>query len=76
MFSFLDKIGYLPLAVLAIFMGLAPFAPMPHLYEKITMLARGELVRAIDMFDLFFHLIPAILMVIKFKRSSGGSSPS
>jgi hypothetical protein len=74
MFSFLDKIDYLPLALLALFMGLAPFSPMPHSLEKISMLFRGELVRPVDIFDLFFHLAPLILVIIKFTRKLKSSS--
>ena len=74
MFSFLDKIGYLPLVVLAVFMGLAPFAPMPHVLEKLLMLSKGELVRPIDIFDLLFHLTPTILIMLKFTRKINDSS--
>jgi hypothetical protein len=50
------------LACLAL--GLAPFTP-PHLFEKVGMLARGELRRPIDWFDLFFHLAPWALAAAK-----------
>ena len=45
-------------------LGLAPFAP-PHLVEKVGMLARGELRKPIDWFDLFFHLVPWALAAAK-----------
>ncbi len=45
-------------------LGLAPFQP-PHIWEKLQMLARGELVRAIDWFDLLFHGSPWLLLVLK-----------
>ncbi|HMV67432.1 MAG TPA: hypothetical protein PKA64_11325, partial [Myxococcota bacterium] len=38
-------------------LGLAPFTP-PHVLEKLGMLARGELVRPIDVFDLLLHGAP------------------
>lgn len=49
---------------LCLTLGLAPFAP-PHLYEKLRMLVRGELVRPIDWFDLFLHASPWALLVLK-----------
>ncbi len=52
----------------AIFMLLAPFRPMPHVFEKILMLKNGMLTRPIDIFDLAFHLIPTMLLVIKIYR--------
>jgi hypothetical protein len=50
-------------------MLLAPFSPMPHVIEKITMLKNGNLTRAVDIFDLCFHLAPTALLMIKFFRS-------
>jgi hypothetical protein len=73
MFAFLDKITYAPLVVAAIIMGLAPFVPMPHVIEKITMLVKGQLSRPIDIFDLLFHLSPAILLLIKLLRDLTGN---
>ena len=65
MWTFLDKIPYTILVIAAIFMLLAPFRPMPHVVEKILMLKNGTLTRPIDIFDLVFHLIPTILLVMK-----------
>ena len=69
MLSFLDKIPYSILIVIAILMLLAPFRPMPHVVEKLIMLKNGNLTRPIDIFDLFFHLIPTILVILKIMRS-------
>ena len=63
--SFLDKIPYTLLIVVAIFMLLAPFRPMPHVIEKIAMLKNGVLTKPIDIFDLIFHLIPTFLLIAK-----------
>jgi hypothetical protein len=56
-------------------LGLAPFAP-PHIWEKLNMLAKGTLVKPIDWFDLIFHSIPWILLIIKiiFTFSSKGTA--
>ena len=72
MFSFLDTIGWLPLLVIAVFMGLAPFVPAPHALEKLAMLFNGELTRPVDIFDLIFHLAPASLLLIKLSRQING----
>jgi hypothetical protein len=69
MFSFLDKIPYSILIVIAALMLLAPFRPMPHVVEKLIMLKNGNLTRPIDIFDLFYHLIPTILLILKMMRS-------
>ncbi len=45
-------------------LGLAPFAP-PHVVEKLGMLARGELRRPIDVFDLVLHGAPWGLLLAR-----------
>jgi len=66
--SFLDRIPYVMLIVWAVFMSLAPFVPEPHLVEKVKMLMDGTLTKPIDIFDLFWHLLPDILLVMKLVR--------
>jgi hypothetical protein len=43
-----------------------PIRPMPHVVEKIIMLTNGTLTRPVDIFDLFFHLFPLLLLIMKF----------
>ena len=50
---------------LALFLGLAPFAPEPHLWEKLKMLAGGTLSRPIDILDLLYHGVPVLLLALK-----------
>ena len=69
MWSLLDKIPYPVIIPLAILMFLAPFRPMPHALEKMNMLLNGTLIRAVDIFDLFFHLFPALILLLKGIRS-------
>ena len=69
MWSLLDKIPYSILIVAAIFMILLPFKPMPHVLEKLIMLKNGTLTKPIDIFDLFYHLIPTIILFLKIYRS-------
>ena len=53
----------------AVLMALAPFYPKPHLLEKLQMLFAGELRRGIDIFDLFFHAFPTLLVILKWVAS-------
>ena len=69
MFKIINKIPLLPLAVLAIFMSLAPFSPEPHLVEKSRMLFNGELTKAIDIFDLFWHSFFPVLLALRLLSS-------
>lgn len=68
LWRFLDSIPLPLLAVVAIVMALAPFLPQPHLLEKLKMLLAGQLVKPLDIFDLFFHLIPLLLLLAKIWR--------
>jgi hypothetical protein len=70
MWAFLDKIPYSILIIAAIFMILAPFKPMPHVLEKLIMLKNGTLTKPIDIFDLFYHLIPTIILLLKIYRNT------
>ena len=49
-------------------LGLAPFVPEPHLWEKLKMLAAGTLSRPIDIFDLVYHAAPWLLLALKLAR--------
>ena len=63
---FLDKIPWSLLVPFAAIMGLAPFRPEPHLFEKTRMLINGQLVKPIDVFDLCLHGAPLLLVIGKF----------
>lgn len=68
MLKLLDAMPYLPLILLAVFLLLAPFRPMPHVVEKLIMLKNGTLTRPLDIFDLLFHLAPTIVLLLKWVR--------
>ncbi len=68
MLKWLDNIPLGILAVLAVFLGLAPFTPEPHLWQKLNMLFAGQLVKPLDIFDLFLHGSPVVLLVIRLLR--------
>ena len=64
----LDQIP-LNLAILAaLTLGLAPFFPEPHIWEKLKMLAGGTLVRPLDIFDLALHALPWLVLMGKLAR--------
>ena len=65
MHNFFDRISLPLLIFLCLSLGLAPFSPEPHVLEKLSMLATGELTRLIDIFDLLLHGTPWLLLSIK-----------
>lgn len=66
--DWLDRIPLWAVVFAAIFLGLAPMVPEPHLWEKLKMLAAGTLTRPIDIFDLLLHGAPWIILVVKLVR--------
>jgi len=64
----------LPLSILIIAcltLGLAPFTPEPHIWEKLKMLAAGDLTRRIDIFDMLMHGAPWLLLIAKAALGRG-----
>nr|WP_210730504.1 RND transporter [Roseibacterium persicicum] len=53
------------LGLLCLTLGLAPFTPEPHIWEKLKMLAAGTLTRPVDIFDLLMHAAPFVLLALK-----------
>ncbi len=74
MLAWIDRLPLAALIIAALTLGLAPFFPEPHILEKIRLLAAGDLVRPIDIFDLLLHGAPWVLLAIKLGRL-GRSSP-
>jgi hypothetical protein len=72
--SWLDRLPLSLLVVLSLTLGLAPFFPEPHLWEKLKMLFHGELRRPIDIFDLVLHGAAPLLLVLKLLRMAITSS--
>ncbi len=72
--QFIDRVPFSLLIVLTLFMLAAPFAPEPHLVEKMRMLVEGRLTRALDIFDVFWHLLPAMLLILKVVRRQSKKS--
>ena len=66
--KWLDKIPFLTLIIISLTLGLAPFVPEPHVWEKLKMLVDGSLGKPVDIFDLFMHGTPWVLLGLKKVR--------
>jgi hypothetical protein len=66
--ALLDQIPLNILILAALTLGLAPFLPEPHIWEKLKMLAAGNLVKPLDIFDLILHATPFVLLAAKLLR--------
>ncbi|MBI5557114.1 MAG: RND transporter [Deltaproteobacteria bacterium] len=62
--KFLTNMPWSILIIACLTLGLAPFHP-PHLWEKLQLLAKGQLVRPLDWFDLLLHGSPWLLLAAK-----------
>lgn len=60
-----DKIPTLTLVLVALTLGLAPFVPEPHVWEKLKMLVGGGLTKPVDMLDLVMHGAPWLVLALK-----------
>ena len=68
--SWLDRLPLSILVIASLTLGLAPFVPEPHIWEKLKMLAEGTLSRPIDIFDFLMHATPWVLLGLKLVRLS------
>ena len=74
--KWLDRVSWLPLIVAAVLLGLAPFQPQPHLWEKLSLLANGDLRRPVDIFDLLLHGGLPLLVLLKLIRLAMNRNPA
>lgn len=72
--NWIDRQPLILFLLIALTLGLAPFVPEPHIWEKLKMLGSGELRRPIDIFDLLLHGTPWVLLGLKLYRSTIGRS--
>lgn len=61
----INSLSWLIVILLVATLGLAPLKPEPHIVEKLGMLVNGSLAKPIDIFDLFLHATPWILLILK-----------
>ena len=74
--QWLDRIPLTALVIAAIALGLAPFTPEPHLWQKLKMLANGTLSRPIDIFDLIMNAsLPLLLAAKLIRMTQPGKKP-
>jgi hypothetical protein len=66
--AWLDEFPLTLILLACLLLGLAPFTPEPHLWEKLKMLADGRLARPLDMFDLLLHGAPFVVLLLKLRR--------
>ena len=66
--GWLDRFSWWIVLIGVATLGLAPFTPEPHIWEKLRMLAQGALTKPIDMLDLAFHGAPWVLLAAKAAR--------
>lgn len=66
--AWFDKLPLSVFIFLALTLGLAPFVPEPHIWEKMKMLIAGTLTRPLDIFDFLWHLLPFVLLLLKLAR--------
>jgi hypothetical protein len=70
--AWLDELPLGVLVLACLLLGLAPFTPEPHVWEKLKMLAEGTLSRPIDIFDLLLHGAPWVVLMLKLLRMRRG----
>ncbi|WP_020560597.1 hypothetical protein [Thiofilum flexile] len=61
----MNKLPWSLVIVAVLTLGLAPFIPEPHVWEKLKLLIAGDLIKPIDWFDLVLHGTPYILLILK-----------
>ena len=61
----LDALPLWVVLALCLTLGLAPFMPEPHIWEKLKMLAAGGLTRPVDIFDFALQGTPFLVLTLK-----------
>lgn len=68
--GWLEPVPFGVLTLVSLWMLLAPIFPEPHLVQKAMWLIQGAPFKAIDVFDVAWHLLPSILLLIKWLKLS------
>ena len=64
----LDSIPISFVLLACLTLGLAPFFPEPHIWEKLKMLFAGDLSKPVDIFDMLMHGVPWLVLLAKLAR--------
>jgi len=67
--GFIDRLPWWILGFMVLTLGLAPYTPEPHIWEKLKMLFAGDLRDGLDWFDLGLHSLPWALAIVKGLRA-------
>jgi hypothetical protein len=70
--AILDQIPISLIVLACLTLGLAPFFPEPHIWEKLKILVAGDLVKPVDVFDLLMHAGPFAVLGLKLLRMTRG----
>lgn len=70
--AILDQLPMNLVILACLTLGLAPFFPEPHLWEKLKMLVAGDLVKPVDIFDVLMHAAPFVVLAAKLLRMARG----
>ncbi|PLX62160.1 hypothetical protein [Sedimenticola selenatireducens] len=73
--AWLDEFSLTLIIIACLLLGLAPFTPEPHVWEKLKMLFSGTLVKPLDMFDLLLHGAPFVVLLLKLLRMRQAARP-
>lgn len=73
--AWLDEFSLTLIIIACLLLGLAPFTPEPHVWEKLKMLFSGTLVKPLDMFDLLLHGAPFVVLLLKLLRIRQAARP-
>lgn len=65
MWEILEQLPLSYAVIAALTLGLAPFTPEPHIWEKLKMIKAGTLKRPIDIFDFLLHAAPFAVLGAK-----------
>ena len=65
MAAILDRFSWGMVGVMCALLGLAPFVPEPHVWQKLQMLVAGDLTRMVDIGDLLMHGAPWLILIAK-----------
>jgi len=68
MLNWIDRLPLGLLLMVSLTLGLAPFVPEPHVWQKLKMLFGGTLSRPVDIFDLVLHGTPWVLLLLALSR--------
>ncbi len=66
--AWLDEFPLTLIIIACLLLGLAPFTPEPHVWQKLKMLFDGTLVKPLDIFDLLLHGAPFVVLLLKLLR--------